>query len=68
MKIHIRFDESNEQHTRFTIFANGANCGQLCMRTDEAVHFHMIVAHGTSAQLDEFVSSGLVYDKNRSKP
>lgn len=61
MKIHIRFDESNEQHTRFTVFVNGANAGQLCMQTEEAVTFYQIVMLGCGKGIDEFVGSGKVW-------
>ena len=63
MKLHMRFDDSNAQHTRMTIFINGGNCGQLCVRTDDAVHLHMILAYGLSLPTDEFVSSGRVWSK-----
>lgn len=61
MKIHLRFDASDAEHTRFTLFINGANTGQLCMTTEEAVTFHHIVQNGCSNLLDSFVSSGKVY-------
>lgn len=43
-KVHLKADSANGVHTRFTIFMNGANCGQLCMREDEAIFFHDLVA------------------------
>lgn len=61
MKIHMRFDDSNSEHTRFTVFVNGKNCGQLCMGTEEAVTFHDILRCGPLKGTDEFVSSGVVY-------
>lgn len=61
MKIHMRFDASNAEHTRITLFINGANCGQLCVRTDDAVHLHMVLAYGLNMPEDEFVSSGRVW-------
>lgn len=60
MKIHMRFDESNAQHTRFTIFVNGANTGQLCMTTEEAVEFHTILENGLWTD-DTLISSGIVH-------
>lgn len=45
MKIHLRADEANGTHTRFTVFMNGGNCGQLCMTEEEATCFHDMVMH-----------------------
>jgi len=28
MKVHLRSDETNGTHTKFTVFLNEANCGQ----------------------------------------
>jgi hypothetical protein len=39
MKITIRIDSTNSEHTHFTIFQDGGNCGQLCMNTREASIF-----------------------------
>jgi len=58
MKVHLRADEHNAEHTRVTVFCNGANCGQLCFRNYEATQFHQIVAGGCGKDVDEFVSSG----------
>ncbi len=59
MKLHLRADEANDTHTRFTVFMNGANCGQLCMRTEEAIFFHDALLR-TKYRLkeDEIYSSG----------
>lgn len=35
MKLHIRIDDCNLRHTRFTAFVNGANCGTLTLCNDE---------------------------------
>ena len=35
MNFTIRFDSWKGQHVLFTVFGNGANCGQLCMTVDE---------------------------------
>lgn len=35
----IRVDSEQGPHVRLTLFGNGANCGQLCLRTDEAEEF-----------------------------
>ena len=61
MKIHIRFDDSNELHTIFTVFLNGGNCGQLTTRTDEAAYLHQIISNGCVDSVDEFVSTGEVW-------
>ena len=60
MKIHLRFNESNSEHTRVTIFVNDANCGELCLRTSEVGSFHQIVSMGCVGRDDEFKSSGTV--------
>lgn len=58
MKIHLRADSTNPEHTRFTTFIDGKNCGQLCMGTKDAVTFYMIVQNGLLKGTDEFVGSG----------
>ena len=59
MKIHLRADEANETHTRFTVFMNGGNCGQLCMTQKEAFHFHDIIIRSTYRIAgDEYYASG----------
>ena len=39
MKLKLRIDKQNPEHTHFTVFCNGANCGTLCMRNDEFKSF-----------------------------
>lgn len=34
-QFHLRFDSQSGSHVRATLFANGANCGQLCLRYGE---------------------------------
>jgi hypothetical protein len=46
MRIHLRGDSVSPKHTRFTVFMNGANCGELCMDNEEAVTFMAAVARG----------------------
>ena len=58
MNIVLRADSANGAHTRFTVFMNGANCGQLCMTDPEAVAFYMIVQNGCHSKLDEFLGKG----------
>lgn len=59
MKLHLRADEVNDTHTKFTVFLNGANCGQLCMKEEEAFYFHELVARSNyRVPGDEVISSG----------
>lgn len=59
MKLHLRADEANGVHTRFTVFMNGANCGQLCMNEEEAVFFHDIIMHSKyRIPTDDIYTSG----------
>ena len=58
MKIHLRADSANGSHTRLTIFMNGARCGQLTMREDEAVFFHHTIMQSNWIREGEAVSSG----------
>lgn len=63
MKVHMRFDESNQEHTRITFFIDGKNVGQLCLGTEDAVALHMILSNGLNMPNDEFVSSGRVWSE-----
>lgn len=59
MKLHLRADSANGVHTRFTVFMNGANCGQLCMTEEEAIFFHEIVIRSKyKIEKDKVYSSG----------
>jgi|GEM_PF-4772464 hypothetical protein len=64
MKVHLRFDSTDAQHTRMTLFTNGASCGQLTMSNAEAIWFHHILSKGCDglspkgSKPIEFVSSG----------
>jgi len=58
MKIHLRSESTDAVHTRFTVFIDGKNCGQLCLGTEDARRFYMIVYNGTHPELDTFVGSG----------
>lgn len=58
MKIHLRADSADGTHTHFTVFMNGANCGQLCMRQEEAHFFYMTVAKSSWLKDGEFLGSG----------
>lgn len=39
MKLHVRIDKNTPEHTMLTVFANGANCGKLIMKSVEAFAF-----------------------------
>lgn len=59
MKVHLRADEANGVHTKFTVFMNGANCGQLVMNEDEAIFFHhLVMMSNYKIYADEVKSSG----------
>lgn len=58
MRVTLRAHETNEKHTRFTVFVNGQNCGDLCMGPEEARVFYMIVVNGCHPELDQFVGQG----------
>jgi hypothetical protein len=58
MKLHFRADEANGYHTTITVFANGANCGQLRMTESEAIYFHLLVTMSTYSKPGEVISSG----------
>ena len=58
MKLHLRADEANGEHTKVTVFFNGANCGQLIMRQDEAIYFHQLVMMSGWKKPGEVVTSG----------
>ena len=50
MKIHLRADSTNKEHTCFTIFIDGKNCGNLCMGTEDAQLFSYFIKRGASAE------------------
>jgi hypothetical protein len=39
MRFNVRFDSWEGRHVRCTLFANGANCGQLCFEAGEYTVF-----------------------------
>lgn len=62
IRFHLRVDDSNPAHIRFTVFANGANCGQLTMTPSEYSAFGRGLLIGcldirpkTSVQIDAYV-------------
>uniref|UniRef100_A0A6M3L5L1 Uncharacterized protein n=1 Tax=viral metagenome TaxID=1070528 RepID=A0A6M3L5L1_9ZZZZ len=56
--IHLRFDQSTG-HQKLTIFIDGANCGELTMKPEEAIWFHHICARGCAVLDMSFLSSGI---------
>ena len=66
MKVTLKADEANARHTHFTVFVNGANCGRLCMLTDEAIAFYMILQAGCHPKLDQFLGQGHWEEKPNS--
>jgi len=58
MRVHLRADEANGTHTKFTVFMNEVNCGELCMLEKEAIFFHHIVGMSTYAKDKEVITSG----------
>ena len=56
--IHLRADSTNGKHTRFTVFMNGVNCGQLCMLESEANFFRDTLTFGRYLLPEEIKSSG----------
>jgi hypothetical protein len=43
MKISLRIDHQNARHIRFTVFINGANCGQLTTAVQEYKMFAVLL-------------------------
>ena len=39
LKLHLRVEEENSTHVHFTVFANGANAGTLCLTSEEWTQF-----------------------------
>jgi hypothetical protein len=59
VKIHLRCDHSDSVHTHVTLFIDGANCGQLCLATEDLFHFQKILSEGAcKSNEDTFILSG----------
>ena len=67
MKIHVRFDDSNERHTRLTLFIGGANCGTLALPTTDIVNFCLMLRNGIHPDLDEYVETGHIYSNETTE-
>ncbi len=50
MNLKIRVDAHGADHVHFTVFANGANCGELTMRTEEFDRFVAALSMALSAK------------------
>jgi hypothetical protein len=56
MDIKVRVDDRNAGHVRATLFVNGANAGQVCLRNgEEFTRFCEVLQDGTYRRDDEFV-------------
>ncbi len=58
-KIHLKAIKANGTHTTINVFINGANCGELTFREDEAVFFHDALMHSKYLKSNEILSSGI---------
>lgn len=57
---HIRTDKATPVHTSLTLFANGANCGYLVFRTNEAEAFINCLQRGCESLVVDFHHTPLV--------
>ncbi len=58
MKIHLRADSTNKEHTRFIIFIDGKNCGEVCMGTQDARKFSNALQNGVTVnKMSNFLSN-----------
>lgn len=55
---HLRFDSTNSQHTKMTLFTRGANNGQLTLDNEEAVWLYHIIKRGCEELGFDFLASG----------
>mgnify|MGYP001570761725 FL=1 len=55
MKIHFQINNSNEKHTRFTVFVDSISCGELCMLSDDFLAFYTVLRQGTSSNLGHMI-------------
>jgi len=65
MKLHLHYHDSNARHTRATVFIDGVSCGEVCLLTKDVLPFQLILSNGVNASLDEFWTSGRVFDVER---
>jgi len=69
MDIKVRVDDRNASHVRATLFVNGANAGQVCLRNgEEFAKFCEVLQDGTYRPGDEFVLEDLVEFKVKPIP
>ncbi len=58
MKIHLHYHDATVAHCRITVFLDGANVGELCLRQTEVVPFTQIIENGLLKGVDEFRGTG----------
>ena len=46
--LRLRVDDTNPRHVHFSVFANGARCGKLCMTVDEYSKFASVLLIGAN--------------------
>lgn len=69
MDIHFRVNDSNKEHTRFTTFIDGKNCGDLCMGTDDFVSYQQIMYLAINTfckNIDTFKLTGIIYSSSEN--
>ena len=52
MMLKFRIDSVSSKHTRFTVFQDHGNCGQLCMENDAANILMEVLSYGHMVDLD----------------
>ena len=53
MLLKFRIDSTGPKHTRFTVFQDHGNCGQLCMEKGAAALLMEVLQDGHMLDLDE---------------
>ena len=65
MKLHMKAISANGNHTRFIVFMNGGNCGELCMREDEALFFHNTIMLSNFPSKGDVLKSSGIWTKDK---
>ena len=55
MDFHLQVNKSNPEHVHCTLFANGANCGQLTLTPEEYSAFGRVLLLGGGQLVEPFV-------------
>jgi len=58
LKIKLRFDASNPEHTLTTVFIGGKNVGKLCLGTEDIPELKAVLKQGVIPEFE-----GEVYKK-----